>query len=177
MTCIVGLEHDGKVYMGADSASVGGWEVKKTRLSKVFKNNGFLIGYTTSFRMGQILQHHLNVRPQKPDETDEYYMVCVFAEDVRECLKEKGFSKIENNQEEGGTFLVGYKGVLYEVDNDFQVNSFTIKYNAAGCGAQYALGAMAALNDCEPEQRIERALEIASFFSGAVSYPFTMEKL
>ena len=59
MTCIVGLVDDGKVYMGGDAASVDGYIVRTSALSKVFRNGPFLIGYSTSWRMGQILQYHL----------------------------------------------------------------------------------------------------------------------
>ena len=60
MTCIVGLEHDGKVYMGGDSAAVGGMDVYPSRIPKVFQAGRYLIGYTTSFRMGQLLQYGLD---------------------------------------------------------------------------------------------------------------------
>ncbi len=177
MTCIVGLEHNGDVYVGADSAAVSGWKVRQTRLPKVFRNGSFLIGYTTSFRMGQILQHHLKVRPQKQGEDNASYMVHVFVEAVRECLRDKGFSKVENNREEGGLFLVGYNGTLYDVGNDFQVNSNADGLAAIGGGGDYALGALRVLEHLPPEQRLRQALEAADYFSGDVCGPFTVIKL
>jgi len=177
MTCIIGLEHNGHVYIGADSAAQAGWKVRPTRLQKVFRRGPFLIGYTTSFRMGQILQHHLEVREPEKKESDDAFMVCAFIEAVRECLKDKGFTKIENNQEEGGFFLVGYAGTLYQVTGDFQINSSTEGLDAFGCGDDYALGAMKALEDLPPRKRIKKALEIAAHFSGAVCAPFRVLKL
>ena len=176
MTCIVGLEHEGKVYIGADSASVGGWEVKATRLRKVFQRSRFLIGYTGSFRMGQLLQHQLTVTPQN-GESDEEYMVCKFVEAVRTCLKDGGFAKVENNVDEGGQFIIGFNGQLYLVDDDFQVNSMAQGFYAVGCGRGYALGAMKVLNDLPPKQRIRKALETAAYFSGAVCKPFRIKVL
>lgn len=55
MTCVVGLVDKGTVYIGVDSAAVQGWTRRKSRVAKVFHRGPFLIGYTTSFRMGQLL--------------------------------------------------------------------------------------------------------------------------
>jgi len=177
MTCIVGIAQDGKVWIGADSASADDWCVRQTKLPKVFKTGNFVVGYTTSFRMGQILQHHLSVRSQYEDEKDDQFMVRAFAEAVRECLKEHGFAKIENNVEKGGTFLVGYRGHIYCMDDDFHVNEHADGYDTCGCGYPFALGAMMALQQELPEARIMHALEIAAHFSGFVKPPFHIEIL
>jgi len=171
MSCIIGLVEGETVYIGADSASADGWEVRATKLPKVFRVGRLIIGYTTSFRMGQILQHDLDVAPQER-ENDDKYMVSVFVEAVRECLKEHGYSKIENNREEGGTFLVGYHGHLYSIGNDYQVNEMADGVDACGCGREYALGAMRALAHLPARERITKSLEIAAYFSGAVMPPF-----
>lgn len=176
MTCIIGLAHEGTVYIGADSASGtdGTWEVRATKVPKVFRLGDFLIGYTTSFRMGQILHYHLEVRPQESEGDNLSYMVRVFIPAVRACLKEHGFSKIENNQEEGGFFLVGYRGRLYSIASDFQVNEMADGLDALGCGREYALGAMMAFESegIPPPERIFRSLAIAACFSGGVIGPF-----
>jgi len=173
MTCIIGLAQDGKAYIGADSAAASKWEVRQTLAPKAFKCGPFVIGYTTSFRMGQILQFHLDVQPQD-GESDLEYMVRRFIVAARECLKDGGWATIENNKEEGGAFLVAYRGHIYEVGHEFYVIEAADGYEAAGCGAEYALGAMAALADLEPEKRIRRALEIAAHFSGGVCGPFVV---
>ena len=36
MTCIVGLLENEKIYMGADSAGIGGFNIRKRRNKKVF---------------------------------------------------------------------------------------------------------------------------------------------
>ena len=176
MTCIVGLEHEGAVYIGTDSAGCRGREVRVVRLAKVFKRRDFLIGYTTSFRMGQLLQHRLTVQPQN-GESDDEYLVCQFIEGVRTCLKEGGFAKIENNVEEGGFFLVGFNGCLYSVDNDYQINSVQDGFDACGCGRAYALGALAVTNDLPPKKRSKKALSVAARFSGGVMPPFKVLKI
>lgn len=59
MTCIIGLENKGKVYMGADSASSNGYSINVSGNPKLFRSGPFLIGFTSSWRMGQLLQHQL----------------------------------------------------------------------------------------------------------------------
>lgn len=177
MTCIIGIVDGGVVYIGGDSMASNGSDRHATALRKVFRVGEFLIGYTSSFRMGQILQYHLNVPHQQDGVSNERYMVVEFIEAVRTCLKEKGYSVISNNQELGGTFLVGYRGRLYEVNNDFQINHFINGMAACGAGEQYALGAMAVLPDLPPEARIRRALEAAANLSSYVCEPFYVEKI
>jgi ATP-dependent protease HslVU (ClpYQ) peptidase subunit len=177
MTCVIGLVQGPKVYIGVDSASVQGWTRRVTKLRKVFRKGPFLIGYTTSFRMGQLLEHQLELPAQLEGQSDISYMVTVFVEQVRGLLKEKGFSKVESNAETGGQFLVGYRGHLYCVQNDFQVSEMTDGLDAVGSGAEYALGAMVALSTVPPTKRIQRALQVAAQFNMAVCPPFLVRSL
>lgn len=177
MTCVVGLVDKGTVYIGVDSAAVQGWTRRKSKVAKVFRRGPFLIGYTTSFRMGQLLQHHLDVPPQEAAQDDVAYLVTHFIEKARALFKEKGFAKVESNTEKGGQFLVGYKGRLYSVESDFQVGEHEDGYDAIGSGADFALGALAALTRLKPTERITRALEIAAHFNMGVCAPFSIEAL
>jgi ATP-dependent protease HslVU (ClpYQ) peptidase subunit len=177
MTCVVGLIAEGRVYIGADSAAVAGWTRRKTLLKKVFRRGPFLIGYTTSFRMGQLLEHQLEVPRQADRESDMSFMVNQFIESTRTLLKSRGFSKVESNNEKGGQFLVGYRGRLYSVESDFQVGEMSEGFDAVGSGSDYALGAMAALPKLPPKRRILRSLEIAAEFSMGVSAPFVVRSM
>jgi len=177
MTCVVGLAEKGKVYIGVDSASVQGWTRRTTNLRKVFRTGPFLIGYTTSFRMGQILEHHLVVPPQDPKEANRSYMVTKFAECVRAMLREKGFSKVEANSESGGQFLVGYRGTLYSVQSDYQVGEMSDGLDTVGSGAEIALGAAKALEKVPAVRRIRRALEISAQFNMGVCAPFHIKSM
>ena len=47
MTCIAGLVHEGKVYIGADSAGVSGYDKTIPVAPKVFRRGGFIVGYTS----------------------------------------------------------------------------------------------------------------------------------
>jgi len=145
MTVIVGLKHDGKIYMGADSAGVANYNLIVRADEKVFiKSNGskYIMGFTSSFRMGQLLRYALRI-PEKPPKMNDYeFMVTSFINSVRDCLKNGGYAKKENETEQGGHFLIGYNGHLYQIYGDYQVAQSMDNYDACGCGWAYALGSM-----------------------------------
>lgn len=180
MTCIVAIEHNGKVYMGGDSAAVSGRDTRIIDSKKVFKLGPFLIGYTDSFRMGQLLQYNLVVEEQEylHIEDDEEYLIKVFIPAVRKCLKDGGYAEINNNIESGGSFLLGYKGKVYIIQSDFLLLRYKNVYSAIGCGDRYALGCLATnyFREDEPEERIIQALEVAGEFSNGVAPPYYVEK-
>ena len=171
MTCIAGIEHEGAVYLCGDSAAANGWDIYTETGPKVFIVGEFVIGYTSSFRMGQLLQYQLSVKPRE-EMSDRAYMITVFAEAVRSLLKDHGYAHIENNEETGGVFLVGYRGHLYEVQSNFAVLRRADGYAAVGCGQSYALGALAVLDKSDPQTALRQALEAAEHFSNGVRGPF-----
>jgi len=171
MTCIIGIEADGKAYIGADSSACSDSDVRATAMPKVFRNNGVVIGYSTSFRMGQLLQY-MDI-PQY-DIPDEKYMITKFIEAVREEFKIKGYSTINNNEETGGSFIVGIGGYVYGIHSDYQVQRYIDGIIAVGCGMDYAYGALRALDNLPAKDRILKSLEIAAYYSRGVCAPFTV---
>ncbi len=177
MTCIVGLVHEGSVYMGGDSAGVAGMSLTVVTTPKVFKKDSFVIGYTSSFRMGDLLQYKFTPPLHDPKLDPRAYMATAFVDAVRQCFKDGGYAKKENEVESGGQFLVGYRGRLFVIDSDYQVNEAAAGYDAVGCGAQIACGALYATRDCEPEERLRIALGAAEQHSAGVRGPFRIEVL
>jgi ATP-dependent protease HslVU (ClpYQ) peptidase subunit len=179
VTCIIGMAHDGHVYMGGDSMTVSGLDRFITSRQKVFRVGEFLIGTSGSIRMAQILRYHLAVRTQEEGEDDMHYLVVAFVEAFRDCLKQYGHAKVNSSQEDiDGVFLVGYRGKLYRVAQDMQIDTYQSQLAAIGCGGDYALGAVRAMSDeIEPVQRLCRALEISAEFSAGVAAPFYVEVL
>jgi hypothetical protein len=180
MTVIVGLvADDGTVYLlGADSAGVAGWSLTQRRDAKVFRVGEFVFGFTDSFRMGQLLRHGFKP-PEIPEGADLFeYMVATFVPELRKCLKEGGYATVNNNQEKGGTFLVGVRGRLFKVEGDFQVGESLKPYDACGCGQELALGALFAqtLDATTPQTKVFTALAAAETFSAGVRGPFVLEQ-
>jgi ATP-dependent protease HslVU (ClpYQ) peptidase subunit len=173
MTCIVGISNGTTVFLGGDSASVGGLSLSRTLHPKVFQNGPYIMGYTTSFRMGQLLEFGELPEPNKHDRKNLYrFMVTKFVPAIRKIFKDGGFSKVSNSVEEGGTFLVGLKGEFFIVDSDYQVQQKPENFYACGCGEDIALGAMYATKGQSPKDRLRIALEAAEQYSGGVSGPF-----
>ena len=172
MTCIVGIAKGGKVFMGGDSAAVGGWDLTIRSDRKVFVNDGYLMGFTTSFRMGQLLQYALKPPHPAPKTDLMLFMVTEFADAVRHCLKAGGFATKQSDAEEGGHFLVGYRGRLFHIQGDYQIAESAHGFDAVGCGNNAALGALHATPKMEPKKRVLVALQAAEQCSAGVRAPF-----
>jgi len=71
MTCIVGIERTGASFIGGDSAVSDTWTVRQSSVRKVFRKGDYTIGYTTSFRMGQILEHMIPF-PECKEPTEDF---------------------------------------------------------------------------------------------------------
>lgn len=173
MTCIVGLVHEGKVYLGGDSAGIGGYSLTIRDDEKVFRNGEFIMGFTSSFRMGQLLRFKFTPPYHKPGINNYEYMVSEFVEAVRTCLKDGGYARSENSEESGGTFLVGYRGELYLIADDYQVGRPMLGFDAVGCGEDIAKGSLYSTKHItDPTERIYEALRASEQFSAGVRGPF-----
>lgn len=183
MTCIVGLVYKGSVYIGGDSAGTSGTDIKIRLDPKVFIiQKRFIIGFTSSFRMGQLLNFSFKPTLQMKAQSDYEYMCSDFISAVRKCFNDGGFmekDKTDGNRDEGGNFLVGYRGVLYEIGEDFQVGINEEPYCSVGCAEDYAHGSLytTAMLRMSPKRRITLALEVATHFSTAVRPPFIILRL
>ena len=184
MTCIIGLEHEGSIYIGGDSAGVEESSLGICTRSdeKVFANDAedMIFGFAGSFRIGQLLRYALIAPSQKVGQDDMAYLVTDFIDAVRTMQKDKGSMKKENELEEhSAAFVIGFNKKLYVVEADFQVGQPYDNYTAVGCGADIALGAMFATKDLEmdPEERIQLALSASAEYSTGVRGPFKIVKL
>jgi hypothetical protein len=179
MTCIVALAVKKSIYMGGDSAAVADYDIRIIDNPKVFYKNGILIGYTWSFRAGQIIQYAPDFPSLKLSSSNYIYLIEHFIPFVRTEFQKAGFLKIENGREEGGQFLIGIRGEIYTIHTDFSVIRCDDMFDAIGGGAKYALGALQVLKDVEPAPKsiIKKALEISAYFSCGVSGPFVIEEL
>lgn len=179
MTCIVGLVEGDTVWIGGDSAAVGGYDLTVRTDEKVFRNGPMLFGFTSSFRMGQLLRYALIIPERHPKVDLNKYMVTTFNDAVRECLKTNGFATKDKEREEGGTFLVGFAGKLYTIYGDYQVGIALDGYDAIGCGDQVARGALYAgpFTTLSGRARVELALQAAERFSAGVRGPFDIDSV
>lgn len=188
MTCIVGIRHSSGVLLAGDSVGVnGGGAAQMRRDPKVFQlNRHVAIGYTSSFRMGQLLRFNLSlpaivdaVGDKRSDDAFEW-AVKEFIPACRTALKDGGYATVNNTAEYGGYFLLAVRDRLFEVQSDYQVAEPTPAYVATGSGEEIALGALHVLvgPDSEPLTKTKakefatKALNAAVFHSAYVRPPF-----
>lgn len=178
MTCIVGLRHAGRMYLGGDAAGSRGGYLHTLVAPKVFRRGPYLIGYTSSFRMGQLIQYGTKLPiPGDKDRRDILkYMCLTFVPWLRELFKNGGYLEKEKEAEVGGEFLVVVAGRLFSIQEDFQVSESASGFDACGCGMYIAWGALAGMERTKIRgtSRVRRALEIAERFTQGVSRPFTI---
>lgn len=173
MTCIVGLQHDGKVTIGGDSAGVLGYDITVRADSKVFTLGPYVMGFAGSFRMGQLLHH--TFKPKPPTGNLDRFMVAQFIPGLMDCLKVGKWLYNENGRREGGIFLVGVNGRLFCIEDDFQVGHGIDGYLAIGCGDNIALGSLHSTTGQAPRARVKAALSAAAHHSAGVTPPFVIK--
>lgn len=180
MTCIVGLVHQDSVWVGGDSAGVAGYSLSVRADEKVFRRGPFVMGFTSSFRMGQLLHYKLRVPTSLPatyHKDPDKWMATTFVDAVRKCLKDGGYARTHNDEERGGVFVVAEGGNLWTIESDYQVARPACGYTAVGCGQDLALGALHTLTrdpDDDPREVLREALEAAEAHSAGVCGPFTI---
>lgn len=132
MTCIVAVTDGQQVTMGGDSAGVSGWDIDYRSDSKVFHLGDLLIGFTSSFRMGQILHYNITI-PNIEKGADLFeWMVKEFVPVIRSGFSEHGYAKICDGAEKGGQFIVGIDGSIFVIESDYQVAECLENYYAVG---------------------------------------------
>lgn len=184
MTAIAGIAQGDKVWIGGDSSGSDGYVLSPRADAKVFRNGPLLFGFTSSFRMGQLLHYAFTPPDHDPRQEPHRWLVTVFVDAVRKCLKDAGWAKKTDDHEEGGTFLLGYRGRIYKVCDDYQVESpadgpvSRVQLAACGCGEQFVLGALFVQDPNQPPtDRIIQALTAAERYSAHVRRPFVVEVL
>lgn len=182
MTCIVGIKHNGRVYMGADSMASNGYTKHTITEDKVFRNGDFLIGICGSVRMFQLLKFALEA-PRLPDNPDHHYgfMVTDFIGAVKDTFQDGGFGyHFEDRPHRGGTFMVGTRaGGLYQIYDDYQVSQSADGVETCGSGTYHAEASLytSAKTMKDPKRRVLLALETAAAFTTSVGGPFMVDSI
>jgi ATP-dependent protease HslVU (ClpYQ) peptidase subunit len=175
MTCVVGLVDRGKVWIGADSASVAQWvSTCSASHSKVFQQGALLFGIAGSPRIAQLLRYRF-VCPARAGADPLEYLATEFVDGFRQCLREHGALEVSDGEERfAGVILIGCGGRLFTLDADFQVGEFGESHHALGAGGEVALGVMFATSKMDPAERVLLALRGATQYCGGVRAPFVV---
>ena len=171
MSCVIGLKHNGKVYIGGDGrATSSDGEKRPLICKKIFKNGTYLIGFCGSVRSGQLLFPEQGFQPPKK--------IIHFPKAMREWYAENGslLRDEETGDIYGSNILVTKNGKLFEILMDFsilEVESFT----AIGSGGPFAFGALDMLmpTKLSPKDKILRALETSAKYCAQVGPPYEVQ--
>jgi ATP-dependent protease HslVU (ClpYQ) peptidase subunit len=177
MTCIVGVAENGIVYIGGDSAAAdenGTTMIRKD--TKVFQRGQYVIGFTSSFRFGQLLRYEADLPPLPDGEHDAFtHMVTKFMPAVQTAIEEGGYaSKDKEGRLQGGIALVGLRGRLFYIDSDMHVGEPLGDYHAIGSGEQVALGSLFSTGGKPAAERVDIALRAAAEHKSTVRAPMMM---
>lgn len=182
MTCVVGLEHAGSVYLGGDSALTDSdtGSLSVLRDPKVFVRSGCLVGTASSMRILQLVGHVFVPPPQAPELDDVQHMVVGFVGELKAFLEKNGCLKRDGDcDSHDAQHLVGYRGSLYGIDSDFQAHRVACGWAAIGSGADIALGSMHTTSKLRmsPKDRVMAALRAAEAHNAHVRRPFHVIRL
>ena len=172
MTCIVGLiDKAGVGHIASDSLGSNGYNKDVYRNRKIFHKGDLLIGYTSSYRMGQLLEHQLAVPQRKVGQDLDQFIYVDFVGAVRQLLKDHGYLRINSNEESIGTFMIIAEGRLFMMQEDLSVLESADGFDACGSGEDFAVATMHTLvkhKRLSPEIVLREAIETASKYVATV---------
>lgn len=172
MTCIAAIiDQKGVGHIACDSVG-SNYHTKGVYTNrKIFTVSDMLIGFTGSYRMGQILEHQLALPAATVGQEFESWLYVDFVEEVRKVLKNNGYLHVENNEEVGGTFLIVVAGRIFTVQEDLSLLESLDSFEACGSGEDYARATMnAAINHgiTKPRRILTEAIEAATKYVPSV---------
>lgn len=174
MTCIIATINNGKVHMLGDRLGSNGF-TKEIYLKndKVFKVEDFIIGYTTSFRMGQILQYSWQPPKHSKDDSDDEYFYKHVISSLKKTFAANDFGHKDKTEFNGGNFLIGWKGRIFEIQDNLSALEYS-NHASVGSGCYHAVAAMQAMKNFniladDPESLMKNALHIAADCTTGVS--------
>ncbi len=180
MTCIVGIEHKGSVWLGGDSAATdGGLNRTIIKDPKVFQKGEIGFGVCGSPKVMDALAHGIEYPVQEGGE-DRAFLVGTLVPAIREGLVKLDAAGKDNSPFGGGAdivfhgeVLLAYRGVLYRLQGNFQLIKGSEGYASVGSGAKLALGSLHGSKG-NPKSRILAALKAATDGNAGVAPPFVV---
>lgn len=177
MTCIVAFKTvEGHTVLAGDFMASNGHSFRKVRSAKIFKKaENCAIGYTDSFRMGQILEHVWSMPDRSVNCDDEEYLYINIVESLRTTFSALNYGTKGAKEEYFGSFLLVYKDRIFEVQGNMSMLEFVEDMCAVGSGQDAALGAMMALGTPTLDQvegYLEQVFMATNFVTHTVSTEF-----
>ena len=168
MTVLVGVAHEGKVYIGADRGMSEKGFLGSIINHKIKRVGSMIVGYSGSQGTGQ-LAHHATYNMTPMFENDlEAWLRLEFASAIQQVAEQ--FKLDINNDDNAASFLVGSQGRIFEVTTaDWSVSEY--REIATGSGYQYAFGYLYATKGEDPKTRVRGAVSAAIAYSPECAKP------
>ena len=196
MTCIIAHTDGVSSFIAGDKLGSNGFTKTVQTEPKVFEkefiklhDDGLTrtkevmaLGYTTSFRMGQLLNYNLNLPEQDASQTFSQYLVIKVIPIILQMFKEEWGARDASQDVGGGQFIILHNHTIYEVQEDFSVLQPKTRITAVGSGTYHAIAAMQAYIEVENEskkplhERIKSIFKIVSDNVTSVSEEFDVLK-
>lgn len=178
MTCIVAFKTtDNSIILAGDYMASNTHSARRVAMPKVFlKSDNCAIGFTDSFRMGQILEHLWSLPPRLEGMTDSEYVFTMLVQSIKETLNSYGYGGKHGLEEQGGNFILVYNDRIYEVQRNFSLLDFDDEVVAVGCGDDAAYGAMHALgkpSDDDVLEYLDKVYSAVNYVTPSVSAEYT----
>lgn len=160
MTTIIGVQHENKCVLVADSRSTdeNGRPYRHPEMVKIVEKGGYLIAGAGSSHPCDIVQYIWE--PPTPPEDDLYrFMVTRVGPSIRQVVKDNGYEP-KRDEEPDFIFLIAIKGELFEVDGSCTVYRRDDGYYGIGSGSSYALGALQAGADWKTAMEIAESNDV-----------------
>lgn len=174
MTCIVGLEQKGNVYLGGDRAATdGGLNRVLIKNPKVFLKGEIGFGVCGLPKVMDALEHAIEL-PEHTSGDGKAYLVGQVIPAIRDGLKKLECTEEHNGQQYfHGAMLIAYRGHLYNMESNFQLVEAAHGFDATGSGGEAALGSLRSTKKMsDPRKRLLEALAVSAEHNAGVAPPF-----
>jgi ATP-dependent protease HslVU (ClpYQ) peptidase subunit len=173
MSVAVGVESEGGVWLGADSAISEGQLVDVSG-GKIIKRGSYAIASVGYARAEQVLAHYLDIPGPTSDEHVMSWAVTSLVPALKELAEERE-PWPGDDDDVGWSLLVGTCGVVLSIGSDYAVHRSQRGYQAIGSGSHVALGALYATHPLDARNRCMVAVKAAAQWCGGVLEPVELQ--
>ena len=177
MTCIVAVEYEGGVVVGADSFLGDASGVVPIATPKIVRLPGIAIGYCGGLLVPAWLSTVELPKPRRGESAERYVLSLAMqlratAIDRRIVIEHEGSLRSDTD------LLIAVHGEAWVIEGDFACWRSAHRYIATGAGTPFALGALHAVSSKrasgvkEARARVLVALAAAAELSAMVRKPF-----
>jgi 20S proteasome alpha/beta subunit len=153
MTCIIGIECSNGVVIAGDYCASDEETHQNIFESKVFQYGTMVIGYSSSFHYGQLIQHFLSdfiseSRIPTHDVDNFKWIVKYFIPAIKKILQ-------EHECVEEGNLLIGLNNQVWMIDGSYSALRYSNKAVSIGSGCYHALSsALTQIHMMAPDNNI-----------------------